>query len=218
MNISCEHCNAKFNIPSEKIPPGKTVLLKCPKCEHRMAVMGPSESSPSQPADLLVESASGKPIYDPEDRPFGYMDEGVQTALICETDEFMKEMLVKTLTGMGYQMTEASDARTALKNMRYHDYDLVVVNEMFGTNDPNINGILIYMERLVMLVRRNIFVTLLSNRFRTMDSMMAFNKSVDLIINLENINEFEKILARGIKQKQAFYRVYKDTMKKAGRV
>jgi hypothetical protein len=102
--------------------------------------------------------------------------------------------------------------------MRYHVYDLIVVNEVFGANDPNANGILIYMDRMGMAVRRNIFVALLSERFRTMDQMTAFNKSVDLIINLENLNELEKILTRGIRQKEAFYRVFKETMKKVGRV
>jgi hypothetical protein len=51
-----------------------------------------------------------------------------------------------------------------------------------------------------------------------MDQMMAFNQSVDLIINIENINEFGKILTRGLKEKKAFYKVLKDTQKRVGRV
>jgi len=69
-----------------------------------------------------------------------------------------------------------------------------------------------------MSIRRNIFVTLITNRFRTMDNMAAFNKSVNLIINLKNINEIEKILRRGVADNEVFYRVFKESLIKTGRV
>jgi hypothetical protein len=51
-----------------------------------------------------------------------------------------------------------------------------------------------------------------------MDNMAAFNKSVNLIINLKNINEIEKILRRGLADNKAFYRVFKESLIKTGRV
>jgi predicted Zn finger-like uncharacterized protein len=218
MNIVCEQCQSKFNIPAEKIPAGKTVTLKCPKCENRIFVSASPETSVVRSDEPSTEELAERALYNDEERPFGYVDEDIQTAMICEPDESIKSRIRPILSQMGYQITEAEDPRTALKNMRYHVYDLIVLNEGFGTSDPNANGILIFMDRLGMAVRRNIFVALLSDRFRTMDHMMAFNKSVDLIINLENVNELEKILTRGIRQKEAFYRVFRETMKKVGRV
>lgn len=215
MNIVCDKCQSRFNIPADKIPAGKTVTLKCPKCENRIFVpaspeMGFGDSSAEDPAE--------RALYDEDERPLGFVDEDIQTALICEPDELIKSRIVPVLTQLRYQITEAADPRMALRNMRYHVYELIILNEIFGSSDPNANGILIYLERMGMAVRRNIFVVLLSERFRTMDPMMAFNKSVDLIINIENLNEFEKILTRGIRQKEAFYRVFKDTMKIVGRM
>lgn len=218
MNIVCDQCQSKFNIPAEKIPAGKTVTLKCPKCENRIPVSASLEDLTAGLADSFAPEPPERAIYDAEEKPFGFVDENIQTAMICEPDELIKKRIRPVLTQMGYQMTEAADPRMALRNMRYHVYDLIVVNEVFGATDPNANGILIYMERLGMAVRRNIFVALLSDRFRTMDQMMAFNKSVDLIVNLENLNELEKILTRGIRQKEAFYRVYKETMNKVRQV
>ena len=86
----------------------------------------------------------------------------------------------------------------ALKTMRYHSYDLIVVNEFFDTKNPDANGVLIYLERLNMSVRRNIYVALISSRFRTMDNMTAFQKSVNMIVNIDNIADFDKILRRGM--------------------
>ena len=101
--------------------------------------------------------------------------------------------------------------------MRYHNYDLFVVNERFDTENPESNGILLYLERLGMSVRRNMFVTLVSDRFRTMDNMMALNKSVNLIINIKNIEDIAKILTRGITDNEYFYRIYKGTLKEVGK-
>jgi predicted Zn finger-like uncharacterized protein len=217
MNILCDRCQARFTLPDDKIPAGKTLTLKCPKCENPLQVSAPAArvSAPAVPnGDPDLDNAD----YGTGGGPFGYIEEGIETALICEQDPEVRERISSLLSAMSYWLTEADDARSALKNMRYHMYDLVIVNEMFSTTNPKSNGVLIFLERQPMSIRRNIFVTLLSRRFRSMDQMMAFNQSVDLIINIENINEFGKILARGLKEKKAFYKVLKDTQKRVGRV
>jgi hypothetical protein len=66
-------------------------------------------------------------------------------------------------------------------------------------------------------VRRNIFVAMVSSRYRTMDNMMAFHASVNLIINIKNIDDIGKILSRGITDTEMFYSVFKESLKEAGR-
>jgi hypothetical protein len=56
------------------------------------------------------------------------------------------------------------------------------------------------------------FVAMLTDRYRTMDYMMAFNKSVNLIINKENAGEIDKILSKGLTDFDMFYRIYKETL------
>jgi hypothetical protein len=50
-----------------------------------------------------------------------------------------------------------------------------------------------------------------------MDNMMALNKSVNLIINIKNIEDIGKILSRGITDNEFFYRIFKGTLKEVGR-
>jgi len=119
---------------------------------------------------------------------------------------------------MDYHITDAKNTRDAVTNMRYHVYDLILIDESFDTDDPDRNGVLSYLERLSMSVRRNIVVVLLSNRYRTMDNMMAFNKSVNMILNVKNVNDIEKILVGRMTDNDFFFRVYKDTLKKLGKV
>ena len=69
-----------------------------------------------------------------------------------------------------------------------------------------------------MSTRRNMFVAMVSSRYRTMDNMMAFNTSVNLIINIKNIEDIGKILGRGITDTELFYSIFKETLKDAGRI
>ena len=68
-----------------------------------------------------------------------------------------------------------------------------------------------------MSIRRNIFVAMVSSRYRTMDNMMAFHASVNLIINIKNIEDIAKILGRAITDTELFYRIYKEAYKETGR-
>jgi len=68
-----------------------------------------------------------------------------------------------------------------------------------------------------METRRQMFVALISERFRTSDNMAAFNKSVNVVINLKNANEFDKIIRRAVTDNEAFYKIFNEAMKKAGR-
>jgi hypothetical protein len=97
---------------------------------------------------------------------------------------------------MGYNVTEPESDRDALKQMRFHIFDLVVLNKVFSSENPDENNVMKYLERLPMATRRKIFVVLATNRFRTMDNMAAFNKSVNIVVNTKSIDEIGKIIKR----------------------
>jgi len=146
------------------------------------------------------------------------MEEEGLTALLCEQNPIARKTIESALSLMDYQITIAESARDGLKRMRYHVYDLIVVDENFDTKNPDANGVLIYLERLQMSIRRNIFVAMVSNRYRTMDNMMAFQASINLIINIKNIEDIGKIIGRSITDTELFYRIYQESLKAAGRI
>ena len=230
MNISCKNCRSKFKIPDEKVPKEQTFSLTCPQCSAKVIVdtrvgSQPESNSTSPSIDrkgiekkkTLIDEVDAN-TYDASDKPFDFVEEGVETALLCETDVAMKKKIKSALHNMNYHITAPELPKDALKQMRFHVFDMVVLNERFGDLDPKMNSVLKYMDRMNMSIRRNIFVTLITDRFRTMDNMAAFNKSVNLIVNPKNIDEIEKILRRGIADYEAFYRVFKRALIKTGRV
>ena len=215
MDIICENCRSKFKIPDESIPRGKTAKLPCPKCKKIISIKAPETTNAAAGGEadsVAAEFGFDEDGYESSDKPFDFIEEEGKIALVCESDTVIREGVVRALELLEYHVSEVADNREALRNLRYKVYDLVLVDEYFDTKDPERNGVLIYLERLHMDVRRNMFVTLISDRFRTMDHMMAFCKSVNLIINKKNIGEIEKILSRNISEYEMFYRIYKEVL------
>lgn len=215
MNIICGNCQSKFKIPDEKIPAGRRTTVPCPKCKGKISI---GEKIGAATHRVSFVDTNSNAAYDASEKPFDFIEEEGLTALVCESNPLVQTTITEALKLMEYQITKAESARDALKRMRYHNYDLFVVNESFDTDNPESNGILLYLERLSMIVRRNMFIALVSDRFRTMDNMMALNKSVNLIINIKNVEDIGKILSRGITDNEFFYRVFKGTLKEVGKV
>ncbi|CAB5094373.1 hypothetical protein D3OALGA1CA_5372 [Olavius algarvensis associated proteobacterium Delta 3] len=217
MDIICDKCNAKFRIPDEKVPKGQAFSLACPKCKEKITVdpEAPEDAGPAAAPGRVTEE--GGENYDAEDKPFDFLEEGAETALLCESEPDIRAKIREALGALGYQVREAKTPVDALKQMRFHVFDVVVLNEMFGTSDPDENNVLRFLDRLGMVVRRNIFVALITERFRTNDHMMAFAKSANVVVNKKNINDFQSIVKKGVADSVAFYRVYREAMYKTGR-
>ena len=215
MDIVCDSCQGKMKIPDDKIPPGKTATVTCPRCKAKLTVKAAEDKSADAEAafdDLFDFDDDDSEGYDASDKPFDFIEDEGKSALICEIDPLLREKVKPTLDILEYHITEVPNGREALKKLRYHTYDLIILNEYFDTQDPDANPMLIYLDRQSMDLRRNIFVVLLTQRFRTMDNMTAFQKSVNMIVNIRNIDDFDKILQRGMADYGLFYKVFKESL------
>lgn len=230
MDVVCNECQGSFKIPDEKVPKGKMFSIACPKCKNKISVdprpaesLAAEETLPSfdmpksDPLKSILDEVAGS-TYDASDKPFDFVEEGTETALLCESDPAIREKISPALSNLGYHITESQSARDVLKQMRFHLFDVVILNELFDTRDPDENNILRYIDRLAMDTRREMFVVLVTARFRTNDYMAAFHKSVNMVINLDNIDQIETILKGGIAENTAFFRVFKESMVKIGMV
>lgn len=237
MDVVCNDCQSKFRIPDEKIPSGKAASFACPKCKSRITVdlndkrddagqVTAGDENKDVLKDVLYGSDSGRfdaekdllnivYQYDASEKSFDFVETEGKTALICESDSAINQPITDTLQSMAYHISNAQNARDALGMMWHHLFDLIVVDEKFDTDNPETNPVMKHLEDLNMSVRRNIYVVMISKRFRTMDQMMAFNKSVNLIINAGKIDQTEKILKRGLRDQEILYQIYKDQLAKA---
>ncbi|MDD4091454.1 MAG: hypothetical protein PHQ63_02755 [Smithellaceae bacterium] len=162
-------------------------------------------------------AASGNAGDASEGRPFGFIAPEGNTAMVCESDDAVRGKIISELKGMGYAVAEAKSAREALQFMRFHIFSAIFVNESFDTAEGQVNSVLALLEGLSMTVRRQTFVVLISSSMKTMDNMMAYNKSVNLIVNKNDIGDIGQVFKKALDEHESFYHVYKENLRKAGK-
>lgn len=225
MKIVCNSCSRKIEIPDEKVPKGKTFSITCPGCKEKISVnpeaKGDANVAKARKAEEKADKkGNAKPDVlpgaeeGPAEDPFAFLEEGAKTAIICEENAKRSTAIKACLEKMGYHTYVSPNPRDTLKQMRYRVFDVVVVNESFGTRgDPDTNHVVKYLSQLQMVNRRNMFVCMLSERFKTGDNMQAFNKSVNAIISLDDMDDFEKLIDHLIKDNDLFYKTYRELLK-----
>ncbi len=206
MDIVCNSCQAKLTIPDNKVPKGKKASFICPQCKQRIHIPVPAPSG---------EEPGAPEAYDASDKPFDFVDDDKRTALICMAGEASRTQASDALEEMDYAVTWAADVRQALTRMKYHLFNVIVVDDRF--DPPGQPGVLDALRALEMVSRRRIFVVLVTQQFRTQDNMAAFHGSVNLVVNDKSINDVKKILVRGIQDHERFYAVFTDSLKETGK-
>jgi len=122
------------------------------------------------------------------------------------------------LKTLNFNIIEPTTSKEALKYTTFQTFNVIVVNENFDVGKDGTNKVLKYLEGLTMSIRRQIFAVLISSTFATMDYMNTLNKSVNLIINKDEISELGLILKKEMEENEYFYHVFKDFQRKLGKV
>jgi hypothetical protein len=164
---------------------------------------------------LVPESVEEELDY--SGRPFDYRDMDTNTSMICENDTAIRQKVRENLKILNFNIIEPTTFKEALKYTTFQIFNVIVVNENFDTGKDGINKVLKYLEGLPMSVRRQIFVVLISPVFATMDYMNTLNRSVNLIINEDEISELGMILKREMEENEYFYHVFNDFQRKFGK-
>ena len=69
MEVVCESCQARFNVPEDKIPAGKSIRAACPKCKNKITI-APQQADAS-PAQTDDKAAADR--YDAAEKPFDFI-------------------------------------------------------------------------------------------------------------------------------------------------
>ncbi|MEW6334407.1 MAG: hypothetical protein AB1558_09060 [Thermodesulfobacteriota bacterium] len=156
-------------------------------------------------------------LDDARDLSFDLMGAEGATALVCESDPELREKLNLALAEMGYRTAMPVTAAEVVRAIRFHLFDVVVVNERFDAADAQTNGVLQHLRSMVNPLRRRLFVVLVSDACRTMDHMAAFDRSVNLVIHRGDVDRAGGIIGQAVADNRAFYHVFQETLRKMGK-
>jgi len=239
MEITCDNCKTKLNLPDDKIPQDQIVRISCPKCKNKItldsrktAEKEPSTTESSEHEETgkfglkFIESqrpskSEGKGYgYDDysDDESLEFFEEDSKLSLVMNNDIEQTEMIKRSVEELGYKYISASDIRDALGKMRFHRFDLIVLCDGFGGQNLEQNPISRYLNTLSMTVRRRTLVALMGEQFRSLDDMMAFAMSANAVINIKDVGNLTPMLKKTIADHDKFYRVYMETMAETGKI
>lgn len=231
MEVICENCSTKLNIPDEKIPEGQKVRISCPKCKHKITIGKRTPASGEQHEEtgkfhlkFLEKKSEDAPdgetySYDDysDDKSVDFYDEGTKLALVLDSDETRMEKLKAAVKDLGYQPVTSANTRDATGKLRFHNFDLILLTDGFDGQNLEQSPILNFLNRLSMSVRRRIFVALMGEEFKTLDNMMAFAKSANAVINIREVDKLSGILKRAVAENEKFYKVFMDLLAEVGK-
>ncbi|MBZ0155692.1 MAG: response regulator [Alphaproteobacteria bacterium] len=145
-------------------------------------------------------------------------DENAKMALVCEDDPEALKNIKAALAELRYSAEAAANAEEAFEKLKFNRYDAVVISEKFSGSTPDGNAFLKHLQFMPMSTRRHIFVALLGEALATMDTMAAFDKSVNVVINRKDLPNIKGILKRSLHDYEQFYKVYKESLIKMGKM
>jgi predicted Zn finger-like uncharacterized protein len=151
-------------------------------------------------ADLLSKG-SGQNAINPGARPAW----DKRKALVCTSDAY-REVIASKLTRSGYQVYVAEDTRQAVETMRANKMDVVLLEPQF---DPAEQGAAFVIREINVLrppQRRRLFFVLLSPSLRTMDAHAAFLNNVNAVVNVNDIEELQRIMEVALREYNELYR------------
>jgi len=236
MEITCTQCNAKLNVPDDRIPKDQAVKINCPKCKGRITLdirksiednTLSMEASLTDSGNLDLSSVNtGRQraeqtdySYDDfsGDHTLDLFDDAVKIALVILKNDDKREKVGSSLESIGYRCVYAESTRDALGKLRFHLFNLILMSDTFDNQDIAYSPIMNYLNRLPMSSRRKIFLALMGDRFRTMDEMMAFSLSANAVVNTKDIDRLTAILKKGVSDNEKAYKILMDTLAEFGK-
>jgi hypothetical protein len=231
MEVTCGQCKSRFNIPDDKVPKDKILKLNCPKCKGKILL---GAEAPEQPAKADESGEFRMKFMDPSasrkapEESYGYEDyagdqaldffeEGIKLALIMPNSSMDEDRLRAGIELIGYKYISTPNTRDAIGKLRFHHFDLIILADGFDNQPLDHSVIVNYLNRLSMSVRRKIFLALISDNFKTMDNMMAFAMSANVVINSKDIEKLHLILKKAVSENERFYKIFLDTMVETGK-
>lgn len=224
MEVTCEHCSARLNIPDEKLPPNRRIALNCPKCRNKITIdTGGRAESPSPDEARPTEPETQEPFGpedirdDQDDSVLDTFEEGKKLALVMGRDPSQNETLKAAAQGLGFQCLLVENSREAIGKLRFHHFDLILLADGFDGNPAAESPIMSHLNRQSMSVRRRMFVALVGETLKTTDNMMAYALSANLVVNERDLDKLGGVLKTSMAENEKFYKIFMDTLIEIGR-
>jgi predicted Zn finger-like uncharacterized protein len=207
MEITCDQCKTKLNVPDDKIPKDRMIRITCPKCKNKITV----------DANISAQNEPSPEVSLPDtDEALDFYDEDAKLALVLAEND-IAEKVKAAVEELGYKYIPSPNTRDALGKLRFHRFDIIFLAEGFDGQELANSPIHNYLNTISISARRRIFVALMGDNLKTMDEMAAYAMSSNIVISTKDTDKLLPILKKGISEYEKFYKVFMDTLVEVGK-
>jgi predicted Zn finger-like uncharacterized protein len=218
-NVRCPKCNATVSsgVASPASEHGALAVGGSPSTEHPRFEQntarayepatkvasdngGTTDDAVRMLMDLLSKGSNQTP-ENPGARPS--WDQ--RKALVCTADNH-RDMVARRLAESGYRVYVAEDTRQAVETMRANKLDVVLLDSQFDAGEQGSAFVVREINVLRPPQRRRIFFVLISPSMRTMDAHAAFLSNVNLVVNVADVDELNRIMDVALREYNELYR------------
>jgi len=223
MELMCEDCGAVIQIPTERVPRNSTFRVTCPRCKGKISastkeseVAPKGEKNGASGDNLLPDGAETEGCSDEfSPQATGSLLSDHPSAILCVAQSDRRASYQLIIESLGFLTDAAITPDQALRHLRFNQYTLILLEDMFGEELPNpVAG---YLAGLNMNTRRDILVILVGERLTTGDALEAFLESVDLVFHPADVGQLAALLTRASSDHQRFYKVFNECLIEAGK-
>jgi predicted Zn finger-like uncharacterized protein len=207
MEITCDQCKTKLNVPDDKIPKDRVIRINCPKCKNKITIDAniSNQNGPSPEASLPDT-----------DETLDFYDENAKLTLVLAEND-IAEKAKAAVEELGYKYIPSPNTRDALGKLRFHRFDIIFLAEGFDGQELDNSPIRNYLNTISISARRRIFLALMGDNLKTMDEMAAYAMSANIVISTKDADKLSPILKRGTSEYEKFYKVFMDTLVEVGK-
>jgi DNA-directed RNA polymerase subunit RPC12/RpoP len=223
MEVTCSKCKKTLKIPDEKIPRDQAVKVACPVCKNKILIdlrdstwEAPEEAPGVTTTMDFGTQGDGAEEYG-EGTSLGFFDENTRLALVLDNDSERKTKIREAVEELGFLFIDSDGTRDAIGKMRFNQFNLIVLAEGFDDQPLEYSPIINSLNHTPMSYRRKTFLALIGDQLQTMDNMMAFAMSANLVIHPEDMDKLPAVLKKGIAENERFYKVFMDCLRETGK-
>jgi len=214
MQILCQNCNSKFEIPDEKLPIGKRVAILCPKCSSKISIL--REAQPGAPTKPPLQETQ-KTAPQPAEWELDSYQEGFEYAMLLLESSDAINSITPSLQELGYKTHLETSPETGVARLKIYKFSIIVLEDGYKGLQLKQNPVMEYLNYLSMMIRRKMFVIAIGTNFKTADAMLAYSLSVDLVVNTADLNMFHDLVKSTMRAKETFYRAFFEVMQEVGK-
>lgn len=226
----CPHCRKQINLSGaqrqkiedayDRLEPGGSLKIGCPHCSQPIHLK--KEADAWEGVDRHAEMPDPPKAPDTSWIATGEFDEkeevkDVPKALVLMPEGNAKTKMVGAFVELFYQVSEARSAESALDQMRYMDFTIVVLHSGFEAGGLLGSSFHKHMCQMAMSKRRNMYYVLIGPEFKTFYNLEALAFSANLVVNDSDANHMKTIIRKGLRDNAELFGPFLQALKALGK-